>query len=403
MKRYNDALDHVAFTPEEKQDLSARLREAAMEQVQPAHRQHPFRARKLVCSLIAAALAATTLTAAAVPAFGNALKDFFGIPVNSYEVGKSVERDGWTFTVQECLADDNMLYASLEVQLPDTFPVEELREELRDEGVTDLDDLLDGVYLYQNIIFPTAKDEDSAPFSAIEDSTCVNLDLDARTINFVCINQFYTSGQLSAALSDMKAFDLEIVQAGMHWPGSPDDVPLFSNNFSPVIIPDIPIHPVATIYLSPDQPVPIYGGTATLTDVSISPLFVTARVEGGSCYNHGAVMPTHPEYLNEGAGPLIAQGRLENTTCDCDFDLHLKYKDGRVVFIGNSWNNTIEPDYNIVNSWGGGFSCETGVDFKTRQPDGKAAYASTKVSFKVPQDLNQIQSVIVCGKEFPIR
>ena len=118
MKRYTDAMERVRFTPAEKQELSARLRQAA--QAAPQHTHKPKRrVRRLVCGTLAAALAVTMLTAAAVPAFGNTLRAFFGMPVESYAVGKSVTQQGWTFTVTECFADSATLYVALDVQAPE--------------------------------------------------------------------------------------------------------------------------------------------------------------------------------------------------------------------------------------------------------------------------------------------
>ena len=74
-----------------------------------------------------------------------------------------------------------------------------------------------------------------------------------------------------------------------------------------------------------------------------------------------------------------------------------------MVFIGPSYNDDYQPDKSIVSSWRAGTSCEDGIDFKTRQPNGKDTYVSTSVRFAVPQDLDQIESVIVCGKEYKLR
>lgn len=405
MKRYTDAMNEVSFTPEEKQELSARLRQAAQSAPQHTRKPRRHRMRRAVWGALAAALAVTMLTAAAVPAFGDTLRAFFGMPVDAYGVGKSVERDGWTFTVEECLVDDNVLYTSIQVQLPESFPVDELKAEFQENGITDLNDLLDDFYLDAEIALHASGSEDEIPYPQFSDTSCMEIDLENRTLDFVCFKQFHTTGQSSAQLSSIKSFDLNIQQVGFcSLNDNSQNIALFQDNFYPLSISDIPLQPVETIYLSPNDEVSIYGGTSTLTSLSISPLFVTVRVEGGSCYNHGWVLPNHPEYL---LGPetarLIAEGKLENTTCDCDFDLHLKYKDGRVVFIGPSYNDDYQPDKSIVSSWRAGTSCEDGIDSKTRQPNGKDTYVSTSVRFAVPQDLDQIESVIVCGKEYKLR
>lgn len=403
MKRYTDALNHVCFTSDEKQRLSERLAQAAAADTPPAPAVKRLRPHKLICAVAAATLAVTMLTAAAVPALGNTLREFFGIPVASYPVDQSITRDDWTFTAQECLADDNMLYISFSVQLPQTFPLDAWRYELTEKDLTPTPQ---DYYIEWDILPSQSDDSGTVPEWGLFDQTCTGWDEQTRTLQFVLTNQFYAGqGQSSAHLSNAKSFDLKIERIGFR---SQDyDITLFADNFCPLTLSDIPIHPVETIYLTPNDEVPIFSGTSTLTSLSISPLFVTARVEGGSCYNHGWVVPTHPEYLlSEETHRLIAEGRLENTTCSADFDLHLKYKDGRVVFIGNSWSDTNKPDYQIVSTSGGGSSCEDGVvvdsDSHTKQPNGKATYATTNIRFAVPQDLDQIESIIVCGKEYPI-
>lgn len=402
MKRYTDAMNEVNFTPEEKQELSARLRQAAQSAPQHTHKPRRHRVRRTVCGALAAALAVTMLTAAAVPAFGDTLRAFFGMPVDAYGVGKSVERDGWTFTVEECLVDDNVLYTSIQVQMPESFPAAELKAEFEENGISDLNDLLDDFYIDAEIALHASGSEDEIPYPQFSDTSCMEIDLENRTLDFVCFKQFHTTGQSSAQLSSIESFDLSIQQVGFcSLNDNSQDIALFQDNFYPLSISDIPLQPVETIYLTPNDEIPIYGGTSTLTSLSISPLFVTVRVEGGSCYNHGWVVPTHPEYLLPAARPLIEQGKLENTTCDCDFDLHLKYKDGRTVFIGDSLSD-IKPDYSVVSSSSGGTYCEDGIDYRTNQPNGKDTYVSTSVRFAVPQDLDQIESVIVCGKEYVI-
>lgn len=381
MKRYTDAMNEVSFTPEEKQELSARLRQAAQSAPQHTRKPKRHRMRRAVCGALAAALAVTMLTAAAVPAFGDTLRAFFGMPVQSYPVGKSVTQQGWTFTVTDCLADSVALYVALDVQAP--------------EGtVVDPEDVPELNFDWE---FFTADRTPHNTFSSYKAEFVPEQYQGDNHLPFVITA---TMGNLK----DGMTFDLTI------WDIETSEKSLFRANnwttetYEPVQITGIPIEIASTIALADDSAVDIYGGTATLTDLSISPLAVTVRVEGGSCYNHGWVLPTHPEYLlSPETARLIAEGKLENTTCDCDFDLHLKYKDGRVVFIGPSYNDDYQPDKSIISSWRAGTSCEDGVDSKTRQPDGKESYVSTSVRFAVPQDLDQIESVIVCGKEYKLR
>lgn len=379
MKRYTDAMNEVSFTPEEKQELSARLRQAAQSAPQHTRKPKRHRMRRAVCGALAAALAVTMLTAAAVPAFGDTLRAFFGMPVQSYPVGKSVTQQGWTFTVTDCLADSVTLYVALDVQAPEGTVV-------NPEDVPELN------FDWE---FFTADRTPHNTFSSYKAEFVPEQYQGGNHLPFVITA---TMGNLEDGMTfDLTIWDIETSEKSLfradNW---------ITETYEPVQITGIPIEITSTIALADGSAVDIYGGTATLTDLSISPLAVTVRVEGGSCYNHGWVVPTHPEYLLPAARPLIAQGTLENTTCDCDFDLHLKYKDGRVVFIGHSLSD-IEPDYSIVSSSSGATYCEDGIDYRTKQPNGKDTYVSTSVRFAVPQDLDQIESVIVCGKEYKLR
>lgn len=381
MKRYTDAMDRVTFTPAEKQALSARLRQAAQTTSHTAAHKPRRRVRRLVCGTLAAALAVTMLTAAAVPAFGDILRAFFGMPVQSYAVGKSVTQQDWTFTVTECLADSASLYVALDVQAP--------------EGtVIDPDDV---PKLNFDWDFYTAGHTPNDTWSIYKAEFLADQYKGDNHLPFIIMA---TANNLREGMTfDLTLWDIT---------GQASDKTLFrADNWGdgvgdPLQITDIPIEIAPTIALADGAAVNIYGGTAMLTDLSISPLSVTVRVEGGSCYNHGWVVPTHPEYLLPSARPLIEQGKLENTTCDCDFDLHLKYRDGREVFIGPSYNDDFQPDKAIVSSWRAGTSCEDGIDGKAGQANGKDTYVSTSVRFAVPQDLDEIESVIVCGKEYKI-
>lgn len=380
MKRYTDAMNEVRFTPEEKQELSARLRQTAQSAPQHTHKPRRHRVRRAVCGALAAALAVTMLTAAAVPAFGDTLRAFFGMPVQSYPVGKSVTQQGWTFTVTDCLADSVTLYVALDVQAPEGTVVNPE----------------DAPELNFDWEFFTADRTPHNTFSSYKAEFVPEQYQGGNHLPFVITA---TMGNLKDGMTfDLTIWDIETSEKSLfradNW---------ITETYEPVQITGIPIEITSTIALADGSAVDIYGGTATLTDLSISPLAVTVRVEGGSCYNHGWEVPTHPEYLLPAARPLIAQGTLENTTCDCDFDLHLKYKDGRMVFIGPSYNDDYQPDKSIVSSWRAGTSCEDGIDSKTRQPDGKEPYVSTSIRFAVPQDLDQIESVIVCGKEYKLR
>ena len=60
MKRYTDVMNEVRFTPEEKQELSARLRQAAQSAPQHTRKPKRHRVRRAVCGALAACLLYTS-------------------------------------------------------------------------------------------------------------------------------------------------------------------------------------------------------------------------------------------------------------------------------------------------------------------------------------------------------
>lgn len=121
-ERYRIELDQIRLTDESKQALAERL-----SRLQPEARRtgRPLGARR-IAAVAAAACLLSALSVAAVaqvvgdPTLGNAFTgDQAGYDQSSGIIGRSVERDGWTVTITDCVGDDFQAFLGVEVTAPE--------------------------------------------------------------------------------------------------------------------------------------------------------------------------------------------------------------------------------------------------------------------------------------------
>lgn len=348
----------------------------------PVPHRRPYRlTRRMTAGLIAAALCATMLTAAAVPTVRQILQSFFQVPASYYMVGKSVERDGWTFTVTDCIADQTQLYLGIAVTAPESVALS--AQEFK-EGKFELEGMPSFIEAYGGSWDCTQVADDNPADNRIS---------------------FALSSQVSGgkqALTAGGTFDLEIDRINLVW--CEDRAKgwqrqnVFNANQAALTIPKIPIqHTDQTVRLTPNRTVAIYGGQATLTEITLTPLTLTVRAEGGSCLGHQRAVPTRPQYLLPGVKEKLKRGTIENTTCTCDFATQLRFRDGRTVFVGTSYQNNFVPSDLVGNHSG---ICEDGYTDGSR--NGKTPFATSTIAFRQPLNLDEIEAVIVCDQVFPI-
>ena len=134
------------------------------------------------------------------------------------------------------------------------------------------------------------------------------------------------------------------------------------------------------ITMQPNKEVNIYGGKATLTDISISPISVTVRVEGGSCENHHFRPVSHIEAYSDLPTEWVSSGKLEgseyNDFCDYDLTVNVVMKDGSFVDFSSRKAN-----------------CEDEKDI---------AYMERILKSDEIIDLNNIDYIEVCDEKFYI-
>lgn len=370
-------IEERPWTPDELTRVYGRVMQACPTPV-PHRRPHRL-TRRMTAGLIAAALGATMLTAAAIPAVRQTLQSFFQVPAAYYAVGKTVTRDGWTFTVNDCIADQTQLYLGIEVTAPANVvlsaqEVSQGRFEL--EGVPSFVQTYGGAWAFTQLTDDNPQD---------------------NRLSFALSAQAAGGQQV---LTTGNAFDLEIDRLNLIW--YEDDAGqqrqnVFNSNQVPLVIKDLPIESVNAISMTPDQTVDIYGGQAQLTEITLTPLTLTVRAEGGSCLGHQWAVPTRPQHLVPGVEEKLRRGTIENTTCTRDFATQLRFQDGRTVFVGTSSQKGTASD--LVRSHSG--ICESGYDADKKR-NGKTPFVTSTAAFRQPLDLSEIEAVIVCDQVFPL-
>lgn len=201
--------------------------------------------------------------------------DSAGYEQSSGFVGRSVEREGWTVTITDCVGDDRNLYLGIEVEAP--------------EGV-----VLDG----QNYRFL----EYSNNFIRGGGSSgMLRLPDDDPTDNKIQFMQkFYSSSFDSDGFSGRSRFMLKKLVHNFKWEEQDDGERIqkydedcgatWDFGYLEISYPD------STIRLSPNLPVTTLDVEATITSVEVSPLSVLVRIEGDTLlYHHDWVPKNAPD------------------------------------------------------------------------------------------------------------
>ena len=123
-ENYRNELDQIQFTPESKKELTESLcrRASAMRQTGPVR---PVRLRHIaavaaVLTLVGALSAAAVAGFSGEPSLRDALDgDPAGYEQSSGIIGRSVENDGWTVSITDCVGGENYCYLGVEVEAPE--------------------------------------------------------------------------------------------------------------------------------------------------------------------------------------------------------------------------------------------------------------------------------------------
>ena len=371
------SFDPILFTQEEKEQLTARLRQAAEQEDNmndSTKRTIRHTSHRLI---IGVAVAAALTTGALAAAVGGGLMGYFEartpedqstLEEGIYQLNRSETYNGWTVELTDCIGDDTNGYVWVEVTAPEGTVLQPP----------------EGGQFCSMYYLDSPEDHFGRNITALPDS-----DPQDNCISF-CLELNSLDGNLRGQTVD---FTLEPI-VDVWWTDSGTEYAAQHNGselteairdhtwvFEDVVLD----YPDQAVRLTPNLEVPYMDGTATLTKIEITPLTTTVRIEGGTCYDH------HGRAAAEAAGSKIPVSSDPDTWFDCWHALEttLVMKDGTIL----------EPP-----EWCGmgGSSCQDGVssDTYTGVPYVQKAFQYATNSNLIPPrviDPSQVDYILVCG------
>ncbi|MGI5962156.1 MAG: DUF4179 domain-containing protein [Lawsonibacter sp.] len=344
MNRIKAEFSRVNFTQQEQEELIARLKRAAEEEDVMTDKTRR-KIRKISRGMIIGIAAACLMTAGALAtALSPGLRGYFSGADESvqqimeqgiYPLDRSLTYNGWTMTLDECIGDETSVFLWGTLTAPERISLNvpnggTFRGKIRAPKMPE-------TWGSCQLGFGFYPDEDP----------------DENRISFCCqisTNQGVRGETVSLRLESIEAY---------WWSESEDGT--VEEHILPQLTAGIEDHqwvfedlvldyPDQTVVLEPDILIPYQDGTATLTQVRISPLNVSLYLEGGSCGEEEKnFLPTekvteNDEYSNGkvtvGAGMGIDSG---TTTRPKNPEIELHRKDGS-VFCPNGIKHTTWDD-----------------------------------------------------------
>jgi len=278
-KGYKVELEQVRLTKESKKALAESLsRHKSTEHPVIKSRCLPAGAKRIaaiaavVCLLVTGAVAAGV----ASPTLRNQLfGESAGYEQNSVFIGKSVENNGWTVTITDCVADDVDLYMGLEVTAPEgVIPEEGSYQFGKGPGDSDLD-----------LTFPDMEGgRDTLGIVQLPDSdpTDNKLEFMLHSGN-MWTEESYNGQKMRLKIYNLCRYYFDVEkQETVYIPacGGVWDFGEMTMDF-----------PDSTIRLEPNVPVTTLDVEATITEVTVSPISVKVRIEGEALKGHHAWVP----------------------------------------------------------------------------------------------------------------
>lgn len=366
MSKFTQDFSHIQFTQDEKAALAQRLQQAAeQEETMTDNTKKKVRnvSRGMVVGLAAAAILTVGALAAVLNPTWGGLFSFQSseeqelLEKLTYEIGETKTVDGWEITLSRCAGDDTMLYIWMDMKAPDSFVYEPPEDYLDLEANWDL--MMDGHR--QNA-----------------GSAESQFDWNEETRTLTYWSGWPTGNPVAGETRDL-------ILEPLQWIGWDSEnrkfvsIPLWEGN---VVFEDVKLdYPNQTIHLTPNLDVPYLDGTATLTQLEVSPFRAFARVEGGSCYQHHWVTDgdsLRPNY----DGSLDCQGALT-------VELHMK--DGTVI----------TPRTALLSNCQDGFQTEDRSYAGECYVERRMEYEHTGMPDRII-DPTQVDYVTVCGVDIPI-
>lgn len=387
-----ERFEGVGFTPEEKLDLTARLERAA-EQEENMTDAAKRKIKRISGGMVFGVAAAVVMTAGALAAVLNpGLRDWFDtqspgaqetLEKGIYRLDRSETYNGWTVTLAECVGDDNGVYIWADVIAPEGTVLAPPEDGYLVAACT-----LEGVEGSVGVTF-TDDDPTDNRASMLLSPMIMRENPRGKTVTV----------QIGPIADAWWTKDLETGEGHME-EGSELTAAIRDHEW---VFEDVKLdYPDQAICLEPNVEVPWLEGTATVTQLKVSPLSTYIVVEGGFCGDYVAHKMTNP--VTEG-GETLSQGGITITWGGSDGGWYdrMREMEAALTFELVLQDGTRLVPYNYVAKEGGFKEGIEGPEtpyysFGRRYDNGSWG---KKLSDRM-LDPAQVDHVTVCGVDIPL-
>lgn len=385
-----ESFERVGFTPEEKLDLTARLEQAAKEEMMTNTTKRKI--RKLSGGTLFGIAAAAVMTVGALAAVLNlGLRSWFdtttpGAPETLesgvYHLDRSETYNGWTVTLDECVGDDSSVYIWVDITAP--------------EG-TVLAPPEDG---YFELFYFTSGSGTNMTQLPDEDPTDNKI---SALIQHKSQNQY--NGSLRGETVTIEIYpiidcwwtDRMTEQAQLH-KGSELTAAIRDHKW---VFEDVTLDfPDQTLRLEPHVEVPWLDGATTVVGLEVSPLSVRVELEGGSCADYLAHANSDP-FAYTGAEPVVSEydGGLTLSVGNGSgwWEKLIEMEQAMTVEVALQDGTVLKPTTSIRQDEGYREGTEVPYLAWSRRYDDALSAQTTRVI-----DPAQVDHVTVCGVDIPV-
>ena len=278
------SFERVGFTPEEKLDLTARLEQAAKEEIKTSTTKRNI--KKIGGGTVFGIAAAAVMMVGALAAVLNpGLRSWFDITTPGapetlesgiYRLDRSETYNGWTVTLDECVGDDSSVYVWVDITAP--------------EG-TVLVPPEDG---YFHLVYKTSGGGSNMIPLPDEDPTDNQISCLIQRNSYNQYNGSLRGETVTIQIDpiiDCWWTDRLTEQAQFH-EGSELTAAIRDHTW---VFEDVTLDfPDQTLRLEPNVEVPWLDGTTTVVGLEVSPLSVRVELEGGTCVDYFACLNHDP-------------------------------------------------------------------------------------------------------------
>lgn len=390
----------VGFTPEEKMDLTARLKRAAEEE-ETMTASTKRKIKKISGGMvfgIAAACLMSVGTLAAVLSPG--LRNYFDAPTpgaqealesSIYRLGRSETYNGWTVTLDECIGDDSTTWVWVDITAPEEITMSEE----------------DGRWLQVPFRLTDPADEEFG-YGTLESGI---LSKESGSNKLSCVFTLYPEESIRG-----KTLDVVIEPITDAWFAEGEDGEREYHDEGSELTQAIRDHewtfenvvfdfPDQTVRMTPDVEIPYLEGTSTVSKLTISPLGMVVRVEGGSC---GKLLELEDTAKNG------YETTIETEDVTISFGLTSAGQDAMhqirewmnelevcVVMKDGSTQTAMQRSFDFYDGLGQGGE-KVDLPFMERHMYFPSAQADGYQNVHQVLDLSQVDYVTVCGVEIPM-